>query len=256
MKPLPARSGPHPSRFAISEYLAGEGTAAEREVLEAHTRACPDCAAVLRSAVEARDAFLSRNPRPRAADAPRAIRPPARPGLLDRLRDLWGSPAGKPAFAFAALLILAVVAIRPTFRTAPPDLSAKGAARFVLFVNGRPAAGDSVACRAGDTLQLGIVAEKPVHYAILYRDDEGPLQTYMDEGNGRPVGAPGGENLPHSLVLTAGWARERLYCVWSPEPFDAGAARARAEGGQAGEAGKAGEAGGLGLRSFLLLNSP
>lgn len=245
MKPIHASAGPHPSRLALSEYLAGEASPQDRSAVEAHAEACPDCAAMLRDATAARDAFAEKYPTWKYFAATRRARSGRAP-VKNRWRALWDAVSARPVVAMAALLILAIVAVRLPWRPAPSDLSAKGALKFYLFVNGR-AAGDTVPCKPGDTLQLGIVADKPVHFAVLYRDDEGALQAYMDEGQGEPLGNPQGENLPHSLILEQGWSRERLYCIWSSETFDAQTARARA-GGEA--------IGALQMRTFLLLNSP
>jgi hypothetical protein len=234
--------------LAVAEYLAGEGAPEARAIIESHAAGCPDCGRMLQEAVAARDGFASRYPSLEYFGATRRVRgreaaPPAR--LLDRVKSWWNTPAARPVFMAAAVLILATVFLRWPSGTA--DLSAKGAAKVVLTVNGKTATGDTVACKAGDTLQLGIVSERPVHYAVLYRDDSGPLQTYMDDGRKPPRGGPEGETLPHSLVMSQGWGLERLYCVWSYEPFDAKDAQARADGGPAGA---------LGMRIFILLNAP
>ena len=247
MKPLSASAAPHPSRLAISEYLAGESSPQDRSALETHAEACPDCAAMLREATSARDAFAEKYPTWKYFAATRRVRSARAPvPLKNRWRSLWDAVSARPAVAIAALLILAIVAVRVPWGPSPSDLSAKGALKFYLFVNGE-AAGDTVSCKPGDTLQLGIVADKPVHFAVLYRDDEGALQAYMDEGRGEPRGTPQGENLPHSLILEQGWSRERLYCIWSSETFDTQDARTRAEGKNVDA---------LHMRSFLLLNSP
>jgi hypothetical protein len=246
VKPIPPGTGPHPSRLAVSEYLAGDGAPADRAAFEAHISACPDCLAALREAESARDAFTARYPSLEYFRATRRARRPAPPpGPLDRLKAWWSRPAARPVFAAALLLLLAAVVLTRLPRPAP-DLSPKGTAKVVLAVNGKAVPGDTVRCRPGDTLQLGIVSDRPVHYAVLYRDDEGPLRAYMEDGLAAPKGGPAGEDLPHSLVLDGGWAREILFCVWSFEPFDARAARARIEDG----------GGGLRLRAFVLLNVP
>jgi hypothetical protein len=249
VKPLDARTGSHPSRLEVSEYLAGAAAPAARAAFEAHAAACPDCGAMLREAMADRDAFASKYPSLEYFRATRRVRglatAPAAPGFLDRVKAWYKTPAARPVFMAAAILVLATVLLR--WPSPSADLSAKGAAKMVLAVNGKAAAGDTVACKAGDTLQLGIVSEKPVHYAVLYRDDDGPLQAYMDDGRQAPRGGPTGENLPHSLVMSQGWVVERLYIVWSSEPFDSGSARARAAGAPPGA---------LGLRVFVLLNAP
>jgi hypothetical protein len=248
VKSLPVRSGPHPSRLAISEYLAGACEPGAKAAFETHLATCPDCEGIVQEATAARDAFASRYPSLEYFGATRRARgrtaPPA-PGFLDRVKAWWRTPAARPVFMAAAILILATVLLRWPSPTA--DLSAKGAAKMILSLNGKPVVGDTVACQAGDTLQLGIVSDRPVHYAVLYRDDDGPLQAYMDDGRKAPRGGPKGENLPHSLIMSQGWRLERLYCVWSSEPLDAKDARARANGGPPGT---------LGLRVFVLLNAP
>jgi hypothetical protein len=248
VKPLPGLSGPHPSRLVLSEYLAGEVAPEAKTAFEAHLSGCPDCQRMLREATADRDAFASRYPSLEYFGATRRARRGATlpaPGILDRVRTWWKTPAARPIFMAAAILVLATVLLRWPAGTG--DLSAKGAAKMVLALNGKAVSGDSVACKPGDTLQLGIISVRPMHYAVLYRDDTGPLQAYMDDGRKAPRGGPKGENLPHSLVMSQGWVVERLYCVWSSEPFDAKAARARAEGSPPGT---------LGLRVFLLVNSP
>jgi hypothetical protein len=249
VKPLPSRSAPHPSRLEISEYLAGKAAPGAQAAFEAHVAGCPDCEAMLSQARADRDAFASKYPSLEYFRATRRVRgrttAPATPGFLDRMKGWWKTPAARPVFMAAAILALATVLLR--WPSPSEDLSAKGAAKVVLAVNGKTVTGDTVPCKPGDTLQLAIVAAKPVHYAILYRDDGGALQAYMDDGRNPPRGGPRGENLPHSLVMSQGWAVERLYCVWSSEPFDAGSARSRAEGGPPGA---------LGLRVFVLLNPP
>jgi hypothetical protein len=245
---LPAHTGPHPSRLALSEYLAGEFAPEAKAAFDAHLSGCPDCGKMLREAMADRDAFASRYPSLEYFGATRRVRGRATakaPGFLDRVKNWWQTPAARPVFLAVAILVLATVLLR--WPSGATDLSAKGAAKVVLVLNGKAITGDSVACQAGDTLQLGIVSDRPMHYAVLYRDDAGPLQAYMDDGRKAPRGGPGGEDLPHSLVMSQGWELERLYCVWSSEPFDAQAARLRAEGGPPGA---------LGLRVFLLLNSP
>ena len=66
-----------------------------------------------------------------------------------------------------------------------------------------------------------LTSPSPVHYAVLYRDDSGPVQSYMggDDRQWSPLGNPQGENLPNSLVLDGRWGQEILFCLWSEGPF-------------------------------------
>lgn len=235
--------GAHPSRLAMARFLAAPAEASKE--FHDHVRGCADCDRAFSQARERAAAFQAAYP---DWDS------------LARTRRVRAVPtAGKTRFAFlekwfrfaprAALAGLAVAAGAWywTVNHAPSqDLTPKGEARFYLFVNGAQAARDTVECRSSDTLQLGLTSPGPMHYAVLYRDDEDGIRVYME--NGRPLGRPKGENLPHSLILQGEWKTEKLYCVWSPRPFTAAEARARIGGGADRIAGP------LRLQTYLLNN--
>jgi hypothetical protein len=78
---------------------------------------------------------------------------------------------------------------------------------------------DSLAVRAGDTLQLGIYAPQKMYYAVFYRDDGGKVKLYM-QSNKETLGNLQGETLPHSLIIEPGWKHECLYCAMSKKPIN------------------------------------
>lgn len=225
MKPIPnGTADAHLSRLAVARLLAGEADVAEKAGYDAHLADCPVCAMAYREAARAADGFSAGYPTLEYLAATRKARrnpSPAADSPLARLFGWFGNGRGwRPALGAALVLVVAVVYNRFAFR-APEPIAYKGQAAFRLFVNGKAATADSLECRPGDTLQLGLVAERPMHYAVLYRDDGGAPRAYLssaDAGN-RPVGSPEGENLPHSLILDSAWATEILYCFASSRPI-------------------------------------
>lgn len=230
----PGTSGSHVSRLALGRLMAGDLDAAEKTAVEAHLAGCPACGALLREAEGAAAGFASKYPSLEYLAATRRSRRNPRPEANGFWEKLWGSLTGGGAVrgALAAMvLFVSGLAVMRYGNWTPSggggDLTAKGEASFYLFVNGRQVVGDTVRCGPGDTLQLGILGPKPVHYAVLYQDDGGALLAYMP-GDAPPVGSAKGQNLPHSLVLEGTWAREDLHCLWSDKPLTPERARERA----------------------------
>lgn len=212
----------HASRLALGRLIAGDIEVSERAGLEAHVRSCPRCGSAFAAAREAAESFRVKHPtlESLAFGRPAAPAAPAAAGLWERLAGIFGGAGLKPAFA--GFGVLALVAVVWMFQANPGgDLAVKGGAQFYLTVNGRQVSGPDLGCGPNDTLQLGIAAGQAVYYAVLYKDDEGELSHYMGgEGDGqKPLGSPNGENLPHSLILSGGWATEIIYCVWADKPF-------------------------------------
>jgi hypothetical protein len=120
----------------------------------------------------------------------------------------------------------------------PIDLQAAEQAKtaYYVFVNGKSAMGDSLRVRAGDTIQLGIVSQNPVYYALYYRDDGNELKPYFAAGESSqtPIGNPQGENLPKSLVLDSLWKKETLYAMASPQRFSHAEALSRIKAQETG----------------------
>jgi hypothetical protein len=224
--------GGHPSRMALGRLLAGDCDPAARAALESHIASCAHCGRVFENARLDADDFarrrpalenLNRRPRRASVDGSADAQGWARK-LLQALDRGFGM---RPALAGLAILVLASVIGVLQWRgmhgsgSEASDLAAKGSAKFLVYLNGKPWLDDTLACAPKDTLQLTLVADAPVHYAVLFRDDGGPLMPYMvsEQGSGPPVGSPRGAELPHSLILGEGWAREIIYCVSSRESF-------------------------------------
>jgi hypothetical protein len=235
------RSGGHLSRLALMEWKGGLMEGADRADAETHLKTCVRCASRL-EAFKAEAAEFEKEfptwPSVGGPVAPARLGRPARveaaPSLWERVLELL-RPGPGPRIAFASLLVLAALGTTFWMRGPGPvhdGLSPKGkeAASFYLFVNGVQALTDTVKSGPGDSLQLGLIGEKPVHYAVLYRDDESPIEPYMvdKDGTQKPLGSPDGDNLPHSLILKGEWKREVLYCLWSPRRFTLAEALARA----------------------------
>jgi hypothetical protein len=228
-------SGGHPSRMALGRLLAGDCEPAARTALESHIASCAHCGRVFENARLDAEDFARRRPTLESLDRRRTravIEDAGDAGGWARklLQALDRGLGMRPALAGLAVLVLASVIGVLQWRGAgghggtggnASDLSPKGSARFLAYLNGKPWPDDTLACAPKDTLQLILVAEAPVHYAVLFRDDGGPLMPYMvsEQGIGPPVGSPRGEALPHSLILGEGWTREIIYCLSSPRSF-------------------------------------
>jgi putative zinc finger protein len=227
----PLDSGGHPSRLALGRLLAGECDPAARAALESHIASCAHCGRVFENARLDAEDFSRRRPTLESLARPRSRASGDARGwarkLLQALDRGFGMGPGMAGLAGLAVLVLASVIGVLQWRgmdgreSQASDLNAKGGVKFLAYLNGNPRMGDTLACAPKDTLQLLLVADAPVHYAVLFRDDGGPLMPYMasEQGSGAPVGSPRGAPLPHSLILGEGWARETVYCVSSPRSF-------------------------------------
>lgn len=239
--------GGHASRLSLIQLRGKALDDAGRAEVESHLASCDRCAALYGSLKTEAAEFEKDFPtwsalrgRPAAASEPKSRPLRVEPGpawwsrILGALR-----PSPGPRAAFVGLLVLAAVGSvlwmrgpGPVDSPADKDVfTAKGVptASFYLFVNGSQAMTDSLICGPGDSLQLGLTGPEPVHYAVLYQDDQDPVRPYMSDADGSqpPLGSPAGDNLPHSLILKGTWKRELLHCLWSPKPFTAEEAAAR-----------------------------
>jgi hypothetical protein len=243
----------HPSRLFLGRYLTGDLDAKLETEVQAHVLACPQCSRRVQEARLGAADFLAlypdRQALARAHDNRRAQAGPARSAAPARM-PFWSRWLRVvPQFAMATL-VLGLGAIYWAMNArAVSDLTPKGDSRFYLFVNGIQAAQDTIACGPQDTLQLGLTSPGPMHYAVLYRDDQSGIQVYMAGEGTRPLGNPKGENLPHSLILQGDWRHEVLYCIWSPKPFSLEDAKALAADPRPAEAPDS-----LRLQTYLLVN--
>lgn len=262
---FPIHPGGHPSRMALGRLLAGDCDPAARTALESHIASCAHCGRVFENARLDAEDFARRRPTLESLDRRRtraAMEGSVNAGgwarkLLQALDRGFGM---RPALAGLAVLVLASVIGVLQWRGADgpdenvSDLSPKGSAKFLAYLNGKPWPDDTLACAPKDTLQLMLVADAPAHFAVLFRDDGGPLMPYMAGGQGSlpPVGSPRGEALPHSLILGEGWTREIIYCLSSPRSFTL--IEAQQAVALVGGAGKVPLAGPIRVQLLFLLN--
>jgi hypothetical protein len=222
----------HPSRFVMGQFLAGGlDNTLEREIHD-HLRGCGSCGRIFSEARGTAAAFAVKFPE---WETLRRTRRQRRLAATERELRIFGFLPKwlglTPRFALAGLVFLAGAGYLGLGKHAQQgDLTAKGDARFYLFINGAQASRDTVECAPSDTLQLGLTSPGPQHYAVLYRDDQEGIRVYMESAKMKPVGKPQGENLPHSLVLQSDWKEETIFCISSPAPFTAADARSAIDG--------------------------
>lgn len=146
--------------------------------------------------------------------------------LLTRLGNTLAG-AGGARSALAGLIVLAsAVALVWLGQGGPAGGGPSGPARggaadaaFRLLVNGSAVEGDTLAARAGDTLQLVLSAREPRSYAVLFREDHGRLAVHVPPEARGAAGNADGERLPGRLVLGSGWESFDLYAVSSRQAF-------------------------------------
>lgn len=170
--------------------------------------------------------------------APRARRNPPRvkprgpwARLKSTVREVGGlrsAVAGLIVLASAGALVWMGERGRPG-----PDPIPDGQNRAVcsLFINGRAVSTEIAVARPYDTLRLRLTAPARIPYAVLYRDDEGPVSVHLAPDVGRVAGSMRGESLPGNPILGAGWKTSTWYCLTSDHPFTLEEAKALADRG-------------------------
>lgn len=220
--------GIHPPFARLEAYLSGALATHEATELKAHLDACPRCAAYVREAPGLAEAFTRKYPtfaslERRCAPADKAASE-SEEGFFARLREMFsGLSSPRPAFALVAATLLLSVGL--FLRKGPEpasDLSIKGRTEVLLWVNGRRADDRTLEVGPGDTLQFGVVGAKPLHYAVFYQDDNGPFSRYMPAPleTAAPLGSPGCDLMPHSIILGQGWKTETIHVLLSDKPLD------------------------------------
>jgi hypothetical protein len=237
----------HPSRLLMARFLAKETESQEEMFMNTHLRDCGECGRLFAEAQQQTATFMAAHPDLQGLIRTRKVRVNPAAALQPRRWAFGRWLRLAVPFALASLAFTVGALYWKPFGGAQ-DLTAKGESRFYLFVNGAQAAKDTVVCRSSDTLQLGLTSPQPMHFAVLYQDDQKGIRAYMGGGSMPKVGKPKGENLPHSLILTGDWRNETLYCIWSPRPFSMGEAKAMAGKSAAMLAGS------LHLQTFQLVN--
>ena len=211
-------------RERLSAYLDGELPPAERALVDAHLRACAECAAFLAeiAAVDAAAAALPAEPPDGSFDgfAARVVR-----------RIEAGSPRARaqrlPAWtwAVAAALVLAVV----TPLTLRPPRPAVTPTPMVATPEPEPAHESAATAPAPP-------APEPARKAALPRPSSPPLQALPD------AAAPAGQPLAQRDEALAGNAFAREGAAPAPPPAAAAPLEARAKGGRERRSADAAEA--------------
>ena len=163
------------------------------------------------------DEFLRRYPDWTSLDASRRESVRSGRGKILPFR-LPSRPGGRFLLALAAALALALVPAGLFLTGRPAEdtrLTVKGGAYFSLLVGRRPVdPGRDIPARSGDTLQFFLhhPSSHSLHYAVFYRDDGGPWETYFTS-TGKAPASPRGEPLRHSIVLDADWRSQEIATV-------------------------------------------
>lgn len=204
-------SGPRPAPFRMEKRLAGlEETPASAK-------------AEVRNLSTQGDQFLARYPtwkslddaveNKRSAEAAARVPKSAGPKALPFRPRAW--------LALAAGFLLCLVSARLVFgpgKQRESDLAVKGEPFFTMLINGRPGTADRDNPAApGDTVQIFLHHDNPLHYALFYRDDGGPWELYF-ASEGAPQGSLRGEPLRHAIVLDTGWRVQEMAALAGAQP--------------------------------------
>lgn len=165
-----------------------------------------------------------------------------RAGLsVRRKATAWGLGLTVAAAAAAALLVTAPPPASPRQAVAvdaPADgLRAKGDPRLLVFRNAGAEPElllDGAQAKAGDALQLGVIAEAGLHGVIVSLDGAGVVTRHWPEGEGDTALPAGRVVLDFSYVLDDAPAHERFVLVTADDALDPAAVEAAAQAVAAG----------------------
>jgi len=224
-----ARISGHVSTLALHRHALGALGVEERARIDQHLGTCDRCRALLDAEIGAQRRFT-------ASTMPRHLEvlPPRRwpwPWLL--------APVLLPALATALVLVLRP----PERRDGRPDLLIKGDLHLDAYASrgGRvlPVTPGAV-LSPGDQIRFvvtGLPAGRPLHALVASVDGRGGVSVYFPFGGAAsaPLQGPGPQALPGSVVLDDAPGPERVFALFSPEPFTVERARAALEAlGRAG----------------------
>lgn len=193
----------------IDRLLAEAASEPEQTRVAEHLESCPQCAAKLRQAEEAREAFLQRNP-PELRVSQLLEKPPSH-----RARRLL-----VPAFAAtAALAVVIIVWISRPSGDQRPEILTKGSAPVSFSVH-RASTGEIWEGESGDTFRPGDAVQLKVDPPA----DMTHLSVFSMDYLGKPthllsLRASGPRSLPHSLILDDSPDPERIFVVFSKAPI-------------------------------------
>ncbi|MBD3420398.1 MAG: hypothetical protein GF398_09805 [Chitinivibrionales bacterium] len=142
----------------------------------------------------------------------------------ERSRESYAIFGWKQLGFSAAFLLLVSVAIINFPVTRQSRFVAKGSSHF-SFILKRGAqifkGHTPMHFMPGDTLQFYLFSPQTAYYAVLYSDDNGPVQPYFPSHQAlkyEPV-RRGKSSLPNSIILDAGGKKQNIYAVAARRPF-------------------------------------
>jgi Putative zinc-finger len=221
------------SQLALDRLLAGELTAAHREVIERHLAGCVRCAVRRGQREQEQRAFRESWSPPAHAGAPKATidLQPLPAGTAGR----GGRPRWRTAVARAGTLAAAAVVLLLAWpllrREAPETTTPKGEHWLRYFVRDRASGAvrrgmPAENVRPGDALRFGFdpfqVGDH--HVAVLGRDGAGEVSVYFPERGGTAARPPRTEDglVPWSIVLDDEPGAEIIYALACSHPLPLG----------------------------------
>lgn len=210
-----------PSAMAIDSWvLRGR---AETDPIREHVKACARCEALVAEFDGAADVFR------------REVFPATVEGVTARARDL--SPGDRlSAFlfrrnvrlAFAVVTAVCVMAVggylyQDLPRTHGAYTGVKGGLGLTVFVNHAGTVrqlGDNETLSEGDALRLVPSVPSAGYLMVVSVEESGRLNVYYPAGGESAMKvAAGAEPLPGSVILDKSAGAERVFVLYSPEPF-------------------------------------
>lgn len=214
-------AGQCPSAMAIDSWvLRGR---AETDPIRAHVKGCQRCEALVAELDGAADVFK------------REVFPATVEGVMARARDLsLGDRLAAFLFrrnvrlAFAVATAVCVMAVggylyQDMPRTHGTYTGVKGALGLTVFVNHAGAVrqlGDGETLTEGDALRFVPAVPASGYLMVVSVEESGKLNVYYPPGGESAMKAAAGtEPLPGSVVLDKSAGVERVFVLYSPEPF-------------------------------------
>jgi hypothetical protein len=202
---------PHISQLMLDALSLGALDRESEARVQAHLASCASCRHDAQDAAELRQQFTVH------------VLPRGLPARRSRLR-FWLVPA------FAAALLVAVIALRP--RPAQVNgLGIKGEASWQVFANrdGRVfAVHDGIELAAGDRIRFAVIPAGARYLLVASVDGLGVATIYYPYDGAGSAPVKGDRVEPDgSIVLDAAPGPERIYALLSDEPLAADAVRAQ-----------------------------
>jgi hypothetical protein len=212
----------HPSRFKLDSYIMASCSAEDSQIIESHCQTCDECKEYLNALTDSSATITSKFPDfgslHNVVSKNDVIKEQTPKKLLKFHAVL--SPAIAALFVFA--LVIPMYIMMTNHKS--DSLHVKGSPQWLLFAESQFVKNTvhEINVHAFDTVQLFLLAAKPLYFTVMYQDDDGPLNKYngtqevlRNLSDGKPV------PLPFSIVLDSLWNREDIYCVASENKLSA-----------------------------------